>query len=150
MKQLLEKIGNFFTGLFNAAKRTYNRASGELQAAIKFGSGFVNVINQNLQNPDLKSAVLKAFPSVNIDELTSKLTLIAQKMKLIEQDSEMSFDEILAVIQKYLASLDGTFWAGASRYIASIVAIVDAPAGTKIEAVASLIGYVYHDLIKKH
>lgn len=148
MKQLLEKIGEFFSGLFNAARRAYDKCSDELQAAIKFGSGFVNVINTNLDNPLIKEAVLAAFPKVNPDDLQTKLNIIAKKMNLVAQDATLSLDEVLPIIQKYLAGLDGSFWAGASRYLASIISIVEAPVGTKLEAVASLIGYVYHDLIK--
>lgn len=148
MKKLLLAIGHFFTGLFNAAKRVYYKLPQEVQDAAKWASGIIDEINKQLSETSTQAvldAIDKRFPEIGVEVIKNNLVTIATNLKLIESGD---WETALKAIQTYLNSLEGSFWAGASRFLATIGTIVFSPTPVKVEAIGSIIGYVYHELIK--
>jgi hypothetical protein len=145
---IFQKIGHFFVGLFNAAKKAYENLSVEQQTALQNGSGIVDLINTMLdKTPEEIRAVIQAkYPNIDEKALESGLFQVANTFGL---QGVANLDEAIAAIQKHLSSLDGKVWAVASHAAASALAIIFAPVETKVSAIVSLIEWVYQTFIKK-
>lgn len=148
---IFKKIGEFFKGLFNAAKKTWNRLSPEVQEALQHGSGIVAIINQNIDaTPDfVLEAILKRFPELTEEKIKDGLTKVAEELKILQGVNDPDLPTLLKNLQVYLGSLSGKGWAVASHLIASAFAIITAPAGTKFAAITSLIEWVYQTFFYK-
>lgn len=151
LDKLFKAIGTIFTGLFGSAKKTWKKLSPEVQNAMLHGSQVVETINSNIDaSPAFIIELLaKKFPDLTKEKLHEGLGKVAVALKLAQ---EMNSDDLLTLIQTlqtYLGSLKGKVWAAISHSIASVFAIVVAPAATKFAAISSLMEFVYHTFIKK-
>jgi len=149
--RLIEKIGDFFEGLFNAAAKTYNSQSPQVQDALKDGSRILDIINRNVSEaPDVVIALIqKAFPSMQRETLLEGLKAVSKGLNLTDAILADTLEETVLNLQKYLESLEGTFWAGVSELAAKLLAVFFAPSGTKWVTISSLMEFVYHKLVKK-
>lgn len=149
--RLLAKIGQFFEGLFNAAAKTYNAQSQEVQDALKDGSEILDIINRNVtEAPEFViDMIQKAFPSLTREKLLEGLSAVAKGINHADAIAADTLEDTIKNLQEYLESLEGTFWAGVTELSAKILAIFFAPAGTKWVTISSLMEYVYQKLVKK-
>jgi hypothetical protein len=147
MSKFLDKIGHFFTGLFNAAKRAYNKLSPEQQDALVHGTGLISLINSMAESTaeQIRAAITLQFPNLDEAKLEAGLFQIANQFGL----APTNIDEAIEAIKTKLAGLTGKFWAIASHNAASIFAVFAAPIGTKVAAIVSLIEYAYQKFHKK-
>ncbi len=147
--KIIAAIGSVFSGLFNAAKKTYDKLPKETQDSIVNGSGIVSLINDMIGEAPAKirEAIIAKYPDVDVAKLEAGLFEIVHALGLLPNAKDLEY--LISVLQDYLKNKTGKFWADASRSLSSLVALIFAPAGTKFEAIASLIGAVYHWLIKK-
>lgn len=147
--KILAAIGSIFAGLFNAGKKTYEKLPKEMQDALLWGSGFIDLINEMIgEAPEkIREALQAKFPGLDIPKLEAGLFEIASALGLLPTGKDINY--LISVLQEYLKSKEGKYWADASRSLSTLVALIFAPAGTKLEAVASIIGVVYHWLVKK-
>lgn len=148
--RLLEKIGNFFEGLFNAAAKTYNDQSPEVQAALKDGSEILAIINKNVtEAPEFVIELIQeAFPSLDRETLLNGLKSVAKGINQTDAILADTLEDTILNLQKHLEGLEGTFWAGVSELSAKILAVFFAPAGTKWMVISQLMGFVYHKYVK--
>lgn len=149
--RILAKIGEIFEGIFNAAAKTYNEQSPEVQAALKDGSEILSIINKNVtEAPEFVIELIqKAFPSLDRETLLDGLKAVAKGINQTDAILADTLEETILNLQKHLESLEGTFWAGVSELSAKLLAVFFAPAGTKWVVISSLMEYVYQKIIKK-
>lgn len=149
--RLLAKIGQFFEGLFNAAAKTYNAQSQEVQDALKDGSEILDIINRNVtEAPEFViDLIQKAFPALTREVLLNGLKEVAKGINQADAIAADTLEDTVKNLQAYLESLEGKFWAGVSELSAKLLAVFFAPAGTKWVTISSLMEYVYHKLVKK-
>lgn len=149
--RLIAKIGQFFEGLFNAAAKTYNDQSPEVQAALKDGSEILAIINKNVtESPEFViDLIQKAFPSLNREKLLDGLKAVAKGINETDAILADNLEDTIKNLQKHLESLDGTFWAGVSELSAKLLAVFFAPKGTKWVVISSLMEFVYQKIVKK-
>lgn len=148
MKKLLEKIGEFFSSLFNGANRTWKKVSPEVRNALLQGSGIVAIINKNIdQLPDfVLDLILKQYPDLPVEKIKEVLLEVGKVTNI-----EISDDILVTIqnVQKYLSERTGKVWAIASDTLAKVIAVFLAPKDTKVASIISLIVFVYHRFIKK-
>jgi hypothetical protein len=149
--RLLAKIGNFFEGLFDAAAKTYNAQSPEIQAALKDGSAILAIINENVSKaPEFVIELIqKAFPSITREVLLNGLKDVAKGINQAEAIAADNLEDTVKNLQSYFESLEGKFWAGVSELGAKLLAVFFAPTGTKWATISSLMEYVYQKFVKK-
>jgi len=149
--RILAKIGDIFEGIFNAAAKTYNNQSPEVQAALKDGSEILNIINNNVKEaPEFVIELIqKAFPNLDRETLLEGLKQVSKGINQTDAILADTLEETILNLQKYLESLEGTFWAGVSELSAKLLAVFFAPSGTKWVVISSLMEYVYQKIVKK-
>ena len=148
----LQKIGNFFTGLFDAAEKAWDNVSPEVQKALEQGSAIIAVINENIDEaPDfIFDLIQQRFPDLTKEKIVEALNVAAKEANLTRE--AVDGDDIVDVIrdlQIYLSDKEGAFWASASSFLACVLAIVFAPKETKFSTISSLITWVYQAIVKK-
>jgi hypothetical protein len=148
MSNVFKKIGQFFEGLFNAARKTYNKLSDEQKAALVHGSGLVAIINANIEGTpaDVRAMIATKHPNLDIEKLEAALFKVAQSFGITDLQSA---DDAIAAIQGHLSGLSGKTWAVASHAAASLFSALFAPQETKVATIVSLIEFVYRHFIKK-
>lgn len=141
-------IGQFFVGLFNAAKKTYSKLSDEQKAALQQGTGLVAIINDNLTlaPAEVRALIQKAFPDLDEVKLETALFEVARSFNTT---GLQDLDGAILVLQDHLTRLDGKAWAVASHAAAALLSVLFAPADTKVATIVSLIEWVYQHFIKK-
>ena len=151
MKKLLAKIGQFFSGLFNGATKTWNKLEPQVKNAILHGSAIVEVINTNLDKaPDFVfDLIQKKFPDIDKEKLHTGLHQISGALGIAEDISSPDVLTLIQNLQIYLSGLKGKVWANISGTIAKALAAALAPPDTKFAAISALMEFVYHSFIKK-
>lgn len=144
MKEFFKKIGTFFSSLFNAAERTWNKIPSETRQAIVDGSGVISFINEHIDDSveDLTKALQAQYP-----------TLSTENMEKVAAAWNLPFDEgdlvsIVGAIQAHLKPLEGKIWAGVSDGLARVIAGLTSPEGTKYAVISSLMEFAYQKFIK--
>lgn len=147
--RLLAAIGGIFKHVFEGARKTFDQLTPEQQAALKHGSGVVALINSELNNTpaEVRAAILEQFPDLDIATLETGLFQVATSFNLAPK--EHNLEDIIAALQAYLSTLHGSIWEGITQGVASVLAVILAPAGTKFAAVGQLMEYVYQTFFKK-
>jgi hypothetical protein len=151
LDKFLAKIGDFFSGLFNAARRTWKKLSPDVQNAMIHASGVIDIINNNVDKvPDFVVEIIqKKFPDLDLEKLKVGLHAVGTELNLLEGVNDPDLLTLIEKLQKHLESKQGKAWALISSSMSQILAVILAPAETKVAAIISLIEFVYQHFIKK-
>jgi hypothetical protein len=154
---IFSKIGLFFVGLFNAAKKAFEGLSEAQQQALISGSGIVAIFNDMLLDaPEaIRKAIAERFPELDEPKLESALFELASHFGISfspTEGSPQNLEDLIILIQTYLLkqkNKNGKLWAIASHGAASVLAVLFAPPETKVASVVSLLEWVYQEFVKK-
>jgi len=151
LKKFFAAIGNFFEGLFNAAKRTWNKLSPELQKAMVNGSGVIEAINSNVDKAPsfVLDLIRKKYPDFDTVKLKAALGQLSKNLKIADDIEDPDLETTIRNLQTYLSGLQGQTWAIISNSLANIIAVAVAPKNTKVAAIIQLMEFVYQSFIKK-
>lgn len=144
MKELLQKIGQFFSGLFNAAQRTWNQLPQNVKTAMVDASGILKIFNVYIDKTpeEIKALIETSYPGLTVE----KLSLVATAWNL--SFTEGDYVSVVGAIQEHLRPLEGNFWANASDTFASLLAAINAPDGTHYSIISMLMSWVYHRFVR--
>lgn len=152
LDKFIKKIGEVFSTLFNSAKKTWNKISPEIQNGILQGSGIIATVNKYLDAaPDfILQAIQAKFPALPLDKIEESLKKLAKALNISTDVNDPDLLTTIKNLQSYLASTkeDGKLWATISHSAAAVLAVVLAPAETRVAAVVSLLEYAYQHFIK--
>lgn len=154
ISKLLSKIGDVFSHLFDGAKRTWNNLEPKVQEAMVTASKYVDIINTNIQEaPDFVIDLLKKqFPNLPIEKITEIALTVSKDLHIAVDENSPDLVVLITNLQKHLSEVKpadgGKTWAKISHTAYLAIAVLLAPASTKISVLISLAEYVYHDLIK--
>ncbi len=148
LSKFLKKIGLFFKGLFNAAKKAYENLPEEQQQALLQGSGVIALINDMYDDaPDLIiSAIREKFPNLPLDTVMAGIN---EALKGFGIDAGQTLVGAIEKLKEKLHIGEGKTWAATSEMAAKFFAIVVAPKDMKYARIAALMEYVYQTFIKK-
>lgn len=141
-------IGLFFVGLFNAAKKAYNKLSDDQKDALQSGVGLIAILNENIEKApaEVRLLIQAKFPKLNEQALETGLFSVAQSFGITQFSN---LEEAIVAVQGHLNSLEGKAWAVASHSAAALLSVLFAPTETKVAAIVSLLEWVYQHFIKK-
>lgn len=150
LDKLFKAIGDFFSGLFKSAKKTWNKLSPEIQNAMLKGSGLVAIINDNVDKaPDFVIDIIKKkYPDFSIEKIKEAIKKGSEGLTIAGGINDNDLAVTIGNLQKYLSTLEGKTWAKISHTLGLGISAAIAPKETKMAALSSLLDYVYHDLIK--
>lgn len=147
--RLLLIIGGVFTHLFQGAKKTYEDLPADQQAALQHGSGVIAIISQEVgkEPAEIRADIKAQFPDLDEASLENGLFTVAHAFNIEPKLNDI--DDCISLLQTYLTTLTGNVWEGITHSLASLLAVIVAPPGTKFAAVGSLIEYVYETYFQK-
>lgn len=152
LKKFLQKIGNFFEGLFNKAERVWNRLNPDVQKAFIQGSEILQIINQNIdEDGDFILQIIKnRFPNLNVEKLRVGLLKIIEAVNIGKDLSDNpTIPELLDEISLYLKNKDKEMWAAASALFSKLVAFSLTGKLISWATLELLMEFVYQNFIKK-
>lgn len=149
--RLLEKIGSFFKGLFDAAERAYNKLQPEVKKAMVQASEVLAILNKHVtESPDFVIEIIqKAFPELDREKLLEGLNKVSEGLNVVDAIEADTLEETIRNLQKHLEGLQNETWAGATSLAAKLLAIFLSPKGLKYAIVESLMELVYQKFVKK-
>ena len=151
LSKLLAIIGSFFSGLFNAAEKTWNKLEPEIRAAMLQASDVVAIVNENVdQTPQfVLEIVQQKYPAFTLDQIHEAIKKGSQGLSIGAQVLDNDILSNIQLLQKYLEGLEGSTWANISQTLMKGMAVFMAPKGTKFAVISSLAEFVYQRFIKK-
>lgn len=148
--KLLAKIGAFFSGLFDAADKAWNKLEPEVQEAMEKGSKILEIINDNVDKaPEFVIDAIERTTGVTKDKLSNGLKQVSDGLNIAKDIEDDSLETTVKNLQVYLESLQGGVWAGISSFSAKLLAFAFAPKGTKWATLEMLGEFVYQKIVKK-
>jgi hypothetical protein len=148
--KLLMCIGHFFSGIFNAAEHAWKNIQPEVRDALQQASGFVSVINNNLDgSPAFVLELIGQRFGITQDQVHATLIKAAEQLNLVGDIADPDPIAVMKKLQEYLSKKEGPFWAQASNGLANVLAVILAPAGTKYAKISLLMEYVYQTFFRK-
>lgn len=144
---IFKKIGHWFEGLFDAAKKAYNEQPQEVKDSFTYGVGFAEILKTSLgQGPaTIREMAIKKYPKLDLQKMES----ILQQMLQFFNIKYTTIDDGIEALQTHISSMDGKAWAIAEHTLGSLFSVLYAPPETKVKTVVSLIEWFYQKFFKK-
>ena len=142
----------------NPGKKAWNKLPVETRTAMLVGSSLVAAIYDNLDREAyvIIELMVEKFPDFSKAKMHEGLKPVVKILCAPETRNSLSKgfidpdkETIIKLIQENLKGLEGKMWAIISYTIASIFAIAVDPAQTKVDKIASSMGYCYHTFVKE-
>lgn len=147
---LFDKMGIWHPHIEGGIKALYERLQGDEQIAVKTASGWIAIVNNYLQEtPEnvFKMIQLK-FPDVTKESITDTLNKLNAKILHLNEDLPASFEGAMEILQTYLSKFEGHTWAAITRMVVSVLTDIFLKGASPIDAVESVLTYVYHIFVK--
>jgi hypothetical protein len=153
LKTFFGKVGDFFSHIFDGAKKTWDKLEPAIQSAMVDASGIIAVINQKIDaTPDeLKALIQEKFPNLPLEKIEEGVRKAAEGVGAGVDATSGDLTHMLEVLQAKLQSVkaeDGSKWAGLSSLGAKLIAVALAPKGTKWGVFESLMEFVFRTFVK--
>lgn len=149
--KLLQKIGNFFEGLFFSSEKVWNNLSHEIQDAFLQGSQILEIINRNVDEDGdfLLQLILKTFPDLDVEKLRAGLLKVMEALNISKQFYEQdTVPKLLETIAAYLKSKEKEIWANATSTAAKLISLSLSGNLVSYATLEVLMTFVYHNFIK--
>jgi hypothetical protein len=143
-------LAHLFNSLFNATRDAWNKLPKNIQDGLLNGSGILNIINQYAdQDPKLVIATIQAnYPNENLDLIYTGLVAVAKSFNLIPGAVPATLEEVVALIQAHLKSVEATVWPAIIQAAAGVLATILSGSGTPFEIISTLLQFVYTNFVK--
>ncbi len=139
-------LGQLFTSIFSATRRAWNHLPANIQDQIKNGSGIIHILSNFIgQDPKLTIATLQANLNIPVDVLYSTLTVLTKYWKL---NVPATLEELIAVIQAYLKTLQDSEWDRVLSTGAQVIADVLTGSATPFGIISTVIEFVYNEFFR--
>lgn len=154
MKHIWQKLTAFkFTwaiALFNAAKAEWLKLTLLEQKLSVQASGVMAIITQNMSaTPDfIWSMISYSFPAINKDVVTDYLSKAANILKVIDNITSLSFDNLVKAFQSWVLPAIGDKWATLLQSAVNVIYTLIAPQNTVIDKVINLFSWIYSTFVK--
>lgn len=149
--RLLERIGSFFKGLFDAAERAYNKLQPEVKKAMVQASEVLSILNKHVnESPEFVIALIqKAFPELDREKMLEGLNKVSEGLNVVDAIEAETLEDTVRNLQKYLEGIKDQRWAAATSFAAKILALFLSPEGVKYSIIELLMEWTYQRLVKK-
>ena len=147
---LFQKIGAWFTSLFDVMKRAFNKLSQiEKDVSVK-ASAIIALINANLtQTPEAIFKLIQLrFPDVTPAYLSAKLSLATKYLGIGDEVASRSFEENIKLLQGYLSKFEGNGWVVTTLGAVNALLTAMLPDTTPLQKISVLLEYIYQKIVK--
>jgi hypothetical protein len=131
--------------------KIYEQLQDSERKAIEMASGWVAVVNTNLQaTPDFVFDIIQQkFPGVSKEKIAEVFNKVNKALKLVDDNTPETFEDAVAVLQAYLSKFgEHAVWASATKMVVEIAANILTGKATPIQTISTVLEYVYQMFIK--
>lgn len=148
--KLFFKLGVWQPTIEEAIAGLYNKLQDTEKTAVKDASGWIAIINANLQAaPDFVFDLLqKAFPGITKETATEKLNQLNAAILKVDTEIPDDFNGALGKLQAYLSKYEGKPWISITRAVVSVLTDIFLKGASPIQAIETVLEYVYRTFIK--
>lgn len=147
---IFKKIGEWFSHLFQGAKKAWENTSPEVQDALIKASTIVALINKYRSETPQFIIDLMEKKGIPVDTALDVLNKYSSYIGVAEDINNPDLVTTVSNLQSYFDKVkpQGKVWAVLSHSAASLISVFLAPASTKVAAIVSLLEYVYQEIVK--
>lgn len=144
------KIGIWHPSIEDAVEHLYNKLHDFEKEAIKDASGWIAIINANLQAaPDFVfNLIQQKFPGVTKENAAETLNKLNAAILKVDASITDDFDAALAKLQDYLSKFEDNSWIAITRAVVSVLTDIFLKGATPIQTIETVLEYVYRTFIK--
>lgn len=145
-----EKIGLWHPHFEDGIVGVYNQLADAEKIAIADASGWIAVINANLNAvPDFVFQLIQTkFPEATKDKVTEVVSKVNAALHLVEDNTPATFEDAVTALQAYLSKYDGSVWIAITKAVVSIAANILVDGKLSIETISTVLDLVYHTIVK--
>ncbi len=144
------KIGIWHPNIEDAIENLYNKLHDTEKQAVQNASGWIAIINANLQaTPDFVfDLIQKKFPGASKESITDALNKLNTEILKVDANTPDDFGAALSKLQDYLGKYQGNTWVAITRAVVAVLSDVLLKGGSPIQTIETVLEYVYRTFIK--
>src|SRR4051794_12294726 len=148
--KFFDKIGIWHPSIEDAIESLYNKLHDTEKDAVKNASGWIAIINANLQEaPDFVfNLIQQKFPSITKENAAETLNKLNAAILKVDINTPDDFDTALTKLQAYLSKYEGNTWIAITRAVVSVLSDVFLKGTSPIQTIETVLEYVYRTFIK--
>jgi len=148
--KFFEKIGIWHPSIEEGIENLYNNLQDTEKTAIKNASGWIAIINANLQSaPDfIFNLVQQKFPEVTKESVTNTLNRLNTAILRVDANTPDDLNTALSKLQSYLGKYEGNTWIAITRAVVSVLSDILMKGASPIQTIETVLEYVYRTFIK--
>lgn len=148
--RFFNNIGIWRPSIEEAIESLYNNLHDTEKTAVKDASGWIAIINANLQGaPDFVfDLIQKKFPGVTKDSAAGTLNKVNAALMKMDADTPDNFEGALGKLQSYLSKYEGNTWIAMTKAVVTVLADVFLKGASPIQSIETVLEYVYRTFIK--
>jgi hypothetical protein len=148
--KFFDKIGIWHPDIEDAVASLYNKLHNTEKTAVKNASGWIAIINSNLQaTPDFVFELIQQkFPEVTKESIADALNKVNSEILKVDANTPDDFDTALAKLQDYLSKYQGNTWIAITRAVVAVLSDVLLKGTSPIQTIETVLEYVYRTFIK--
>ncbi len=148
--KFLDKIGIWHPSVEETFKNLYDKLHDTEKTAVKDASGWIAIINANLQaTPDaVFNLIQNKFPGVTKESIAGALNKVNAAILKVDANTPNDFDAALGMLQSYLGQYEGNTWIAITKSVVTVLSDVFLKGASPIQSVETVLEYVYRTFIK--
>jgi len=148
--KFFSKIGIWRPSIEDAVEDFYNKLHDNEKSAVQNASGWIAIINSNLQaTPDFVfDLIQQKFPGVTKESLTDSLNKLNVNILKVDANTPDDFGAALSKLQDYLGKYQGNTWIAMTRAVVAVLSDVLMNGTTPIQKIETVLEFVYRTFVK--
>ena len=148
--KFFSKIGIWRPSIEDAVEDFYNKLHDNEKTAVQNASGWIAIINSNLQGtPDFVfDLIQQKFPGVTKESITGSLNKLNTEILKVDTNTPDDFGAALSKLQGYLGKYQGNTWIAMTRSVVAVLSDVLMNGTTPIQKIETVLEFVYRTFIK--
>lgn len=148
--RFFNNIGIWRPSIEEAIESLYDNLHDTEKTAVKDASGWIAVINANLQAaPDFVFELIqKKFPGVTKESVAETLNKVNATLMKADANTPDNFASALGKLQTYLGKYEGNAWIAMTKAVVTVLADVFLKGASPIQSIEAVLEYVYRNFVK--
>jgi hypothetical protein len=148
--KFFERIGIWRPSIEDAIEDLYNKLHDNEKKAVQNASGWIAIINANLQaTPDFVfNLIQKNFPGMTKENITDALNKLNAEILKVDANTPDDLGAALSKLQDYLSKYQGNTWIAITRAVVAVLSDILMNGTTPIQKIETVLEFVYRTFIK--
>jgi hypothetical protein len=148
--RFFDRIGIWHPSIEDVVADLYNKLHDTEKKAVQGASGWIAIINANLQaTPDFVFDLIhQKFPDVTKESIANALNKLNAEILKVDANTPDDFGTALSKLQEYLSKYQGNTWIAITRAVVAVLSDILLNGTTPIQKIETVLEYVYRTFVK--